>query len=208
MRIMQWVSCEWRWIDPKHNDFLYLIQPAWVQDGWPGQSFSGSDDRLWEEFYRIFAFRPSNTSDDWPSVDEPDPSVTYDINLRQAITDERYRELLVDLHEKFPGYFKQLLLPNERLAVLDWHHASYYLYPHRAFAWEDRSGWPTTILPNGDYYIFLEENFKFGTFGHPWEDTLCVWGTELVDLVQSDPPELLSEIKRINGKPVGNHPTN
>lgn len=35
------------------------------------------------------------------------------------------------------------------------------------------------VYPIGDYYAFLTEDFSEGTFGHPWEQTLCVIGHRL-----------------------------
>jgi hypothetical protein len=37
-----------------------------------------------------------------------------------------------------------------------------------------------TPFPNGDYYIFLSEDFRTGTFGHPWEETMCIFGDRLL----------------------------
>lgn len=33
----------------------------------------------------------------------------------------------------------------------------------------------------GDYYAFLTPDLEEGTFGHPWEQTLCVIGRRMVD---------------------------
>jgi len=65
--------------------------------------------------------------------------------------------------------------------VLDWQHPSYWFRPH---AVADATRWPpspVTPFPDGDYYIFLTEDMSQGTFGHPWEQTLCVFGNDLVD---------------------------
>ncbi|MDH6280004.1 DUF2716 domain-containing protein [Prescottella agglutinans] len=40
--------------------------------------------------------------------------------------------------------------------------------------------WRVPVYPNGDYYIFVREDLSDGTFGHPWERTLCVFGERLV----------------------------
>jgi hypothetical protein len=40
--------------------------------------------------------------------------------------------------------------------------------------------WPVEIFPDGDYYVFLSEDMTVGTFGHPWEQTLCVFGDPLL----------------------------
>lgn len=37
------------------------------------------------------------------------------------------------------------------------------------------------MFPNGDYYTFARPDFSEGTFGHPWERTLCVFGPRLVE---------------------------
>ncbi|GIH05322.1 hypothetical protein Rhe02_33890 [Rhizocola hellebori] len=52
--------------------------------------------------------------------------------------------------------------------------------------------------PDGDCYIYLAEDFQFGTFGHPWESTLCVFGQELLDLVEAELDTLLGKPMRRN----------
>ncbi|MFD6888062.1 DUF2716 domain-containing protein [Streptomyces sp. NPDC059957] len=46
-------------------------------------------------------------------------------------------------------------------------------------------------LPNGDYYLHITEDLRLGTFGHPWEQTLTVWGPTLLAAVEADLAELL-----------------
>jgi hypothetical protein len=38
-----------------------------------------------------------------------------------------------------------------------------------------------TPVPDGDYYAFLTEDLTMGTFGHPWEGSLCVFGGPLIE---------------------------
>lgn len=40
--------------------------------------------------------------------------------------------------------------------------------------------------PNGDYYLHLTHDLRLGTFGHPWEQTLTVWGSSLLTAVQAE----------------------
>lgn len=63
----------------------------------------------------------------------------------------------------------------ERLLVLDCQHQSWWFRPHEQATWEDRQ-WPVGVFPNGDYYVFLTEDMTTGTFGHHWEQTLCIFG--------------------------------
>jgi Protein of unknown function (DUF2716) len=52
-------------------------------------------------------------------------------------------------------------------------------------------------FPNGDYYIFLTEDLTQGTFGHPWEQTFCVFGRDLVGALGRQLAEWLP-VKRKN----------
>jgi hypothetical protein len=62
--------------------------------------------------------------------------------------------------------------------VLDWQHQTYRFNPARqAMAW--RPDWAVPVYPDGDYYAFLTPDLAAGTFGHPWEQTLCVIGPRL-----------------------------
>ncbi|SDZ21211.1 Protein of unknown function [Micromonospora pattaloongensis] len=83
------------------------------------------------------------------------------------------------------------LEPDTSLVVLDWQHQMYRFWPHR-FACLPDPQWQTEVFPTGDYYIFLTEDMSTGTFGHPWEKTLCVFGeplvSSLVPLLTSWPP--------------------
>lgn len=36
------------------------------------------------------------------------------------------------------------------------------------------------MYPDGDYLAFLTPDYTQGTFGHPWEETLCVMGDRLI----------------------------
>ncbi|MBR7837823.1 DUF2716 domain-containing protein [Actinospica durhamensis] len=62
--------------------------------------------------------------------------------------------------------------------------------------------WPTEIYPNGDYCIWLAGDFRNGTFGHPWEPSLCVFGEELLAAVAEIGDEALGQILRRNGCPI------
>ncbi|MEU5934541.1 DUF2716 domain-containing protein [Micromonospora sp. NPDC047187] len=56
--------------------------------------------------------------------------------------------------------------------------------------------------PVGDYYIHLAEDFRFGTFGHPWELSLCVFGDDMLDLVESDLHDVLGKVMRRDGRQI------
>ncbi|GAA4586840.1 hypothetical protein GCM10023107_03950 [Actinoplanes octamycinicus] len=74
--------------------------------------------------------------------------------------------------------FAEAVPDGGRLAVLDWQHQSYWFRPDLQVRRGDP--WPLSVFPDGDYYIFLTEDLTAGTFGHPWEQTLCVFGEPLM----------------------------
>lgn len=45
-------------------------------------------------------------------------------------------------------------------------------------AWQEACG-NVVVLPNGDYCAHMTTDLRWGTFGHPWQQTLTLWGGEL-----------------------------
>lgn len=62
--------------------------------------------------------------------------------------------------------------------------------------------WPLSPYPDGDYVIYLAEDFRFGSFGHPWEGSLCLFGEELLDAVSGEVDEVLGLPIRKAGRVV------
>lgn len=60
------------------------------------------------------------------------------------------------------------------------------------------------VYPNGDYYLSVDPGLCFGTFGHPWERTLSVWGAGLLAAVEERLTRLLGEpLRRRDGAGTG-----
>ncbi|WP_414646490.1 DUF2716 domain-containing protein [Embleya scabrispora] len=94
--------------------------------------------------------------------------------------------------------------------MLDWQHTCYRLRPDvpetdmflpRVLEGRSREGWPFGLYPDGDYHIFLAQDLRFGTFGHPWEHTLCVFGAELLNVIEQDIHHILGRPLRRDGAP-------
>jgi hypothetical protein len=45
----------------------------------------------------------------------------------------------------------------------------------------------------------MEPNLRWGTFGHPWQQSLCLWGAELLDSLGA---ELLTWLPRHPQSPI------
>lgn len=116
------------------------------------------------------------TPDAWPAIREPNPSLTFDLSVvgdglergaaYDAINANALRSFVWDL-------------PDQReLLVLDWQHPAYLFRPRdQALSW--RSEWKVPVYPDGDYFAFSTDDLSEGTFGHPWEQTLTVFGERL-----------------------------
>ena len=51
-------------------------------------------------------------------------------------------------------------------------------------------------IPNGDYTIFVGRDHAFGIVGHPWEQSLCVFGELAVNAFAARNQGALPEIRR------------
>lgn len=141
---------------------------------------TAEEDLLWHRLENEFGF---------PDVEAPAPSVTW--RLPQAPTDGPDRILRPALRALTP--------PGERLHWLDWQHVCHDFDPHRVGG-PGEPGWPGQVYPNGDYYLYVHPGLRFGTFGHPWEQTLCVWGAGLLAAVEAELTGLLGEpLRRRDG---------
>lgn len=138
-------------------------------------------DDVWDRFYAHFQFRPDCYEQQRPAIREPSPSVVIDLSGDYDDT------ALDDLAAMFFASFRTLAAQgHEKLYALDWQHTSYWYYPLRP------APYPLlTVFPDGDYFSFLAPDFSFGTFGHPWQQSLCVFGKSLLstlpDLKQAGP---------------------
>lgn len=130
-----------------------------------------------------------------PGAAKPLPSVVYSI-VEAYSGDFRFFER--DLNAKTLTAFRRCVTPERFVYAIDVQHEDYRFYPHRSFNSDDREAWRVPVLPDGDYFVFLAEDLSFGTFGHPWEQTMCVWGQPLLDAFALDMPLLFTEIVREN----------
>jgi hypothetical protein len=139
-----------------------------------------ADDTYWARFNQRFAFRPGMES--WPAIDEPHPSVTVDLAPTFAGGHAQFAAGSDAVNSLALAALVRVLDPGTSVVVLDWQHQTYRFWPH-AFACQSDQEWHTPVFPNGDYYIFLAEDMSMGTFGHPWERTLCVFGEPLLSVL-------------------------
>jgi hypothetical protein len=174
---------------------MSAVEP--VSPGWEPMS-----DRLTSEVTRSFrqrlSFRPSTRPRDWPSIAEPTPSVTLDLSPTWTGSGD----MAFDPDELILGLLVAAFPASERLVAINYNHCAWWFWPHRFSAVGRESpyspgeareimvapdvfvaadSWEMHPFPNGDYSIVVSEDMTSGTFGHPWEQTLCVFGTGPVE---------------------------
>ncbi len=148
------------------------------------------EDEIWNKFRKEFEFRPSVHEIDFPGIKEPIPSVTYDVSYVFSSVD---REALVtDLQKKLLKAFQRVTKQGELVYAMDWQHQCYKFDP-KAKICQD---WEIPALPDGDYYIFLTKDLMYGQFGHPWEESICVFGKEFLNVLSADLPRMFTKVIR------------
>ncbi|GIH13386.1 DUF2716 domain-containing protein [Rugosimonospora africana] len=150
-----------------------MTEAAW--ETIPGER----DDDFWALFDARYRFRPK-MRENGTGIDEPPGSVTIDLSPIFAGQRSQFAAGEDALNALALLAMTEVFSADQRLLVLDWQHPSHWFWPHRQ-ALHPKQEWPVEVFPNGDYYIFLTEDMTVGTFGHPWRQTLCIFGTALVE---------------------------
>jgi hypothetical protein len=155
-------------------------------------------DANWARFDERFGFRAGVDPESWPAIREPSPSVTFDLSV---IPDGARRGAAYDaINAEALRAFVWAIPDRHELIVLDWQHPGYRFYPAaQALTWQ--AEWKIPVYPDGDYFAFLTEDYTEGTFGHPWEKTICVMGERLIDSLAHSWSTWLP-IKRRDGAPA------
>jgi len=155
-------------------------------------------DGVWDRFDARFDFRPSMQR--FPAITEPVPSVTW--SLATLDNDTKLDRFVDVVHNGL-----RTLAGGGSILFLDWQHTCYRVWPSLVGPENldppGKPGWPLSPYPDGDYFIYLAEDFRFGTFGHPWELSVCVFDAELLDLIAADLHDVLGRVLRRDGRPEG-----
>ncbi|SCF68215.1 DUF2716 domain-containing protein [Streptomyces sp. Cmuel-A718b] len=155
--------------------------------------------RVWDRFYDEFGFQPSASPFQRPAIKEPVASVTWSL---AALDDDPEYERLDRLAEVIEQGLASCAGPGATLLALDWQHTSYRFAP-QGVGGPGQPAWPLSPYPDGDYYIYLSEDFRTGSFGHPWEGSLCLFGQEFLDATSKEMEKLLGRPIRRSGRAVG-----
>jgi hypothetical protein len=163
--------------------------------GW--RPLSADEDRdHWDRFVAAFGFLPSVEPADWPAISEPPASNTFDLTVPDG---PAFAASQAAVNAEALRAFVTALPDVPELIVLDWQHTGYAFRPAEHLAGADPR-WMVPVYPDGDYYAFLTPDHTAGTFGHPWERTLCVFGAPLVATLALTLGTWLP-VRRVGGRP-------
>ena len=132
-------------------------------------------DEVWDRFYSDFDFKPSINS--WPSVESKLPTLKLDI--REIFRENYPNPYLVRFCELGQELLIDISKPNKRLYALDWQHECYEFDPKLGMS--ESELFTPSLVPDGDYYIFLSKDFSNVWFGHPWEQAITLIGEDVVN---------------------------
>lgn len=157
---------------------------------------------LWDQIYARFKFRPSVDSERWPGIHEPSDSVTYSISRPFHGPGDRQEFVAAGmlLNLAILAAFRSCVRRDGYLYAMNWQHPCYEFHPHEKFEASNSSEWQVQPFPDGDYYFFLDPDLRFGTFGHPWEQTFCIFGRDLMDAFDANAVPWLGPVVRRNGE--------
>jgi len=143
-------------------------------------------DNVWNSFENNFSFRPS-VSGPFPAINEPKDSITF----RLAAD---YDDVMIDeLQSAISDAFMECGIGSQEIYYLDWQHECYAIKINQI-----PTSWANGF-PDGDYAIFITTDMKAGTFGHPWESSICIFGRNFVNSLLKRKPKILKNIIRNEG---------
>jgi hypothetical protein len=164
-------------------------------DGWQEVDYESS----WAPFIERFAFTPDFHERVRPAIRLESDCLVLDLAGLFAHERPRLAAGVTAINAAALRAFVWLVGDGE-LVALDWNHPSWRYSPAlSAVRHFDSFDWPVPVFPNGDYYVHMEPNLRWGTFGHPWQQSLCIWGAELVESLGA---ELLTWLPKHPQSPV------
>jgi hypothetical protein len=111
----------------------------------------------------------------------------------RGLTDPERLAAETDLTLKALDAFRRIIPLGGRLLAIDWQHQWYFFDPHGGVSAATRDEWAMPIVPLGDSSHFLTPDFRSGVSGDCVGQVLRVFGRELGDALDRDPPRLFND---------------
>lgn len=143
---------------------------------------AGEDERFWGLVDRQLGFHPSTRPGDWPGFNEPEGSITWSAAPLFDDFEESFVDAEIELASVLAFAADKVRGGDDSLVCLDWQHPGYWFDPAIVRPPSQAYSWPIPVLPDGDYYLFLATDLRFGWLTHPWEQTVCCYGDLLAEM--------------------------
>ena len=139
---------------------------------------------VWDRVYDTLHFCPSVDTSVMPFIITA-PHTVFDISHSEIISFEQFDHLITKA-------FIRCTAPGEQLYALDWQHSAFLFDPRdpeqmKSIYVEDPryfgGGYDAIFppyYPDGDYYFFIDEYFRFGYLSHPWRQEIWIFGENLI----------------------------
>jgi hypothetical protein len=153
-------------------------------------------DDVWKRFEERFQVTYETKAQ---GIAEPPGSVTWHMMAVETSRDP----VLARVNDVIARGIRACARPGDRLYCLKWFISGSRSEPLRVGGpgrppW---TGWPYLV---DEHIIQVTGDLRMGTFGNWQEDSLCVFGTDLVAEVEEELTDLLGTVLRRDGRPVGN----
>jgi hypothetical protein len=168
-----------------------------VESGWTPIP-DAENEELWANFAYRFSFSMNLSGSQRPAIEEPTPFVTWSVSgMRDlyATDSEQFRSIEWRSRERMLQALVGLKDSFYHMIVLDLNHTGYYFDPNRVIH-RGVNKWPVPFIPIHNYSLFTDKTFSFGLFGNPWEGSICVFGTALVERFIRNPPPCVGDLIR------------
>lgn len=139
-------------------------------------------DSTWALFDERFQFKPDFYERTIPAIRLAGDCLVLD--LAPVFSDNGPRFAAAQAAVNAAALRAFVLLTDDELVALDWQHSAYRYSPAAHALSSAKLLIP--VFPNGDYYIHMSPDLRWGTFGHPWQESLCIWGHDLVETLGAE----------------------
>lgn len=170
---------------PQYDPFM--SSPGAGEGGWHPLDY----DQAWTPFDQRFDFKPDFYERIKPAINLPERSLVIDLAPVYSYDGPPFVAAEAAVNAAALRCFVWLA-GDQEMTALDWQHTPYRYSPAK-HAVAKLNHWPVPVFPNGDYYIHLASGLKWGSFGHPWQQSLTLWGDELIESLGA---ELLTWLPR------------
>lgn len=148
---------------------------------------------VWEKVYRDLKFTPS--------IKNNNP---FSINVHHEIFNicelSQWNE---NIDEIIKSIFIHCMGNDDYIYALDWQHSGFRynpklklplekckFIPDERYNWGGYNAYFPEFYPNGDYYFFIAQDFRWGYLTHPWQWKVWIFGDCLISEIQKYAAEI------------------